>query len=237
MIVLTGETVLAALKDAGNSDYARHSLRFFKTGKGEYGEGDLFLGIRVPEIRKLVKKYINLDLVEAEKLLSSEFHEIRLFGFLFLAARFKDGNDGEKKTIYELYLENKKWVNNWDIVDTTAPKVVGKYLLDKDKSILYDLSRSESLWERRIAILSTFAFIKSGFFKDTLRISEILLKDKEDLIHKAVGWMLREVGKRSAAVEEDFLQKYYPGMPRTMLRYAIERFDENRRQEYLKGTA
>ncbi len=224
-----------SLKAIGSEAYASHSMRFFKTGKGEYGEGDRFLGIRVPEIRKKVAQFRDTPLNEIEKLLSSPFHEIRLFGFLSLAYRYKRFDESGRKTLYEIYLKNRKFANNWDIVDTTAPNVIGAYLLDRDKTILYELARSKGLWDRRIAIISTFTFIKSGKFDDALSIAEILLSSPEDLIHKASGRMLREVGKRDLESEEKFLLKHYNRMPRTMLRYAIEKFDKEKRQRYLKG--
>lgn len=229
------EEIIADLKRAGNADYAVHSKRFFKTGKGEYGEGDLFLGIRVPEIRKLVTRFRDVPAAEIEKCLSSPYHEVRLFGFLSLAYRFKKADAAIQKFLFDTYLRNKAYVNNWDIVDVTAPNVIGAYLLDRDKTLLYELARSQGLWDKRIAVIATFTFIKAGKFEDALNISEILLLSKEDLIHKAVGWMLREIGKRDLETEEIFLKNHYRTMPRTMLRYAIERFEEKKRQKYLKG--
>ncbi len=233
------------LNGLGNLKIADHSQRFFKTGEGEYGFGDKFLGIRVPMIRKAVKKYKNTPLDTAEKLLRSEYHEIRLFALLVLVARFstskrarsdhsKSGT-GEQEKIYHLYLSNTDYINNWDLVDSSAHYIVGPYLENKNKSILYELLRSTSLWERRIAIMSTFYFIKKDKFSHTLHISEQLLKDPEDLIHKAVGWMLREIGKRNRDIEISFLKEHYKIMPRTMLRYAIEKFSKEDRQRYLKG--
>ena len=208
---------------------------FFKCGKGEYGEGDKFLGIVVPEQRKIVRKYYaQISLAEIEKLVASQFHEHRLVGLLMLVEKFAGAEEKDKKRIFSFYLKKAKQVNNWDLVDLTAPKIVGAYLLDKERKILYQLVKSKNMWERRIAILATFAFIREGQFEDVFRISEILLGDREDLIHKAVGWMLREAGKRDQKAEEIFLQKHHSKMPRTMLRYAIERFGEKRRQTYLK---
>jgi 3-methyladenine DNA glycosylase AlkD len=205
---------------------------FFKTGQGEYGEGDIFLGITVPDQRKLAKKYKELELNEIQELLNSKFHEHRLIALLILIEKYEKGN---KKQIVDFYLKNTKNINNWDIVDLSADKIIGDYLFDKDKSILLKLAKSDNLWEKRIAILSTFNFVKKGEAEYTFKIAKILLNDKHDLIHKAVGWMLREVGKRiSEEVEEEFLKKYYKIMPRTMLRYAIERFSEKKRKNYMR---
>jgi len=208
---------------------------FFKTGKGEYGEGDMFVGLTMPDMRKVAKKYLHLSLREVENLLHSKIHEHRMIALVIWTYQFEKADDKTKEKIYKTYLKNTKWINNWDLVDVTTPRIVGMYLLDKDKSILYKLAKSSDLWEKRIAILATFAFINKGNeSKDTLKISEILLNDKHDLIHKAVGWMLREVGKRNQSVEEKFLRKYYKKMPRTMLRYAIERFSDSKRKFYMK---
>jgi len=209
---------------------AEHSKRFFKTGKGEYGEGDVFYGLSVPKQRKIAKKYENLSLKEIQELLNSKVHEHRLTGLIILVNQFKKGN---QKKIYDLYLSNTHNINNWDLVDVTAHHIVGGYLFDKKKDILYSLSKSKLLWERRISIIATFYFIKKDKFEDTLKISEILVYDKHDLIQKAVGWMLREIGKRNQDIEEGFLKKYYKTMPRTMLRYAIERFSREKRDFYL----
>jgi 3-methyladenine DNA glycosylase AlkD len=223
------------LRRLADKDIAEHSQRFFKTGKGQYGQGDRFLGIRVPALRKIVRQYRGVSVEEASRLLKSEFHEERLLGLFLLVAIFKKANDEGRRAIYTLYLENTRFINNWDLVDCSAGHIVGAYLRGSDKQPLYDLAVSDSLWERRIAIMSTFGFIKHNEFTDTLRIAKILLKDKEDLIHKAAGWMLREIGRRDIEAEEKFLQKYYRQMPRTMLRYAIERFPAPKRQKYLNG--
>jgi len=226
-----------------NKEIAEHSQRFFKTGKGEYGESDIFLGIRVPVLRKLVNKYRGISLEEVSKLLHSKFHEERLLAVLILVHLFKNRSgtldesetyDGQKQ-IYNLYLDNIEFINNWDIVDISAGNIVGAYLHQKDKALLYRLVYADNMWERRISIISTFYFIRQNEFDDTLKIAEILLNDKEDLIQKAVGWMLREVGKREIEIEEEFLQEHYMKMPRTMLRYAIEKFPETKRKMYLKG--
>ncbi len=220
------------LKRLENPNQARILSKFFKTGKGEYGEGDIFLGIKVPEQRKVAKNYTDLPLKDIQTLLNSKIHEHRLTALLILVEKYKKSN--KKTEIANLYLKNAKKVNNWDLVDLSAPMLLGDYLLDKNKSILYKLAKSKSLWEKRIAIVSTYAFIRNNQFDDTIKISEILLNDKQDLIHKAVGWMLREVGKKNQAVEEKFLKKYHKTMPRTMLRYSIEKFDEKKRKFYVK---
>ena len=223
------------LLQLANEQIAEHSQRFFKTGKGEYGEGDIFLGIRVPLLRRLVKKYGGISIAEVRKLLHSKFHEERLLAVLMLVQLFKSADESVQKQVYDLYLENTEFINNWDIVDISASNIVGAHLYEKDKAPLYDLVQSKNLWERRIAIIATFYFIRQNEFDDTLKLAEILLNDKEDLIHKAVGWMLREVGKREIEFEEEFLQEHYKIMPRTMLRYAIEKFPETSRKMYLRG--
>jgi len=223
------------LLQLANEQIAEHSQRFFKTGKGEYGEGDIFLGIRVPLLRRLVKKYGGISIAEVRKLLHSKFHEERLLAVLMLVQLFKSADESVQKQVYDLYLENTEFINNWDIVDISASNIVGAHLYEKDKAPLYDLVQSKNLWERRIAIIATFYFIRQNEFDDTLKLAKILLNDKEDLIHKAVGWMLREVGKREIEFEEEFLQEHYKIMPRTMLRYAIEKFPETSRKMYLRG--
>ena len=206
---------------------------FFKTGKGEYGEGDIFYGITVPESRKIAKKFKGLKFSDIQKLLKSKIHEERLIAILVLVHNFENGNSADQNKIYNFYLESTRYINNWDLVDLSAYKIIGRYLDNKPKTILCELAKSKSLWEKRIAIIATAWFIKNKKFGDTLKISEILLKDEHDLIHKAVGWMLREVGKRDIKTEEKFLKKHYKKMPRTMLRYAIERFPKKRRKFYL----
>lgn len=217
-----------------NPQKAKILARFFKTGKGEYGEGDIFLGLAVPQQRQVAKKYPDLTLEELQKLLNSKFHEYRLTALLILTAQYRKSDNDQKRKIFEFYLKNAQNINNWDLVDLSAPNIVGDYLLGKDRMILSKLAKSKSLWEKRISILSTFTFIKNGQFEDSLKIAEILLKDNHDLIHKAVGWMLREIGKKDQKVEEQFLQKHYHQMPRIMLRYAIEKFSEEKRKFYLK---
>jgi len=232
---MTYHEITKYLQDLGNPEVAEHSQRFFKTGKGEYGYGDIFLGIRVPVIRLAVKKFQKEPITVAEQLLKSELHEVRLFALLLLVYKFSKSDPDGKKQIYDLYLSNTKYVNNWDLVDSSAHHIVGGYLSDQDRSSLVHLAQSESLWERRIAIIATFDFIKNNEFSDTLKIAEILLNDPEDLIHKAVGWMLREVGKRDLDGEVMFLKKHYQSMPRTMLRSAIEKFPPATRKQYLNS--
>lgn len=223
------------LRKLGDKETAEHSHRFFKTGNREYGEGDNFLGIRVPVLRQLVRKHRGISIAEASSLFKSQFHEERLLSLLMLVSIFKKASEKNKEFIYTLYLNNTKFINNWDLVDCSAEHVVGAYLRRRNKRPIYNLANSKSLWERRISIMSTFHFIKQNEFIDSLKISEVLLHDEEDLIHKAVGWMLREIGKRDIKIEEGFLKKNYTIMPRTMLRYAIEKFPEEKRRKYLKG--
>lgn len=228
--------IMNRLRELGNRDIARHSERFFKTGKGEYGEGDRFLGIRVPVLRKCVKEYRSISLEETTEILHSPFHEARLLAVLILAAKYSSAKtNAEQEAVYITYLGNTNFINSWDIVDCSAEHVVGAHLFLKDRKPIYRLVRSKNLWERRIGIISTFHFIKKKDFYDTIECARVLLNDKEDLIHKAAGWMLREVGKRDCNAEEQFLVRYYRRMPRTMLRYAIEKFPEYERLAYLRG--
>jgi len=206
---------------------------FFKTGSGQYGEGDIFLGIKVPVQRAVSKKYVGLNFKDLAELLNSKIHEYRLIALMILLSQYKKTDELGKKKIAEFYLKNTKNINNWDLVDLSCHYILGDYLLDKNRRILYKLAGSKNLWEKRIAIISTFAFIRNKQFSDTLKISEILLNDKHDLIHKAVGWMLREAGKRDGGVLENFLNKHYKIMPRTMLRYAIEKLSDKKRKFYL----
>ena len=219
----------------GDKRKAGDHARFFKTGPGQYGEGDIFIGVTVPQLRKLVTEFDRLPLGEIVKLLRTGYHEERLLALLLLNRAYAKGDESTKRFIYDAYLSNTRFINNWDLVDASAPHIVGDFLMRRSRRPLYTLARSRDLWERRIAIVATAHFIKRGDFADALKISEALLGDKEDLIHKAAGWMLREVGKRDLAAEEAFLVEHYRQMPRTMLRYAIERFPEPRRQMYLKG--
>ncbi len=234
--------VIKSLSTVANIKKAKILSSFFKTGKGQYGEGDIFIGVVVPEQRKIANKYIELTLPEVQKILQSKIHEHRLTALLILVAKFNTlwtpgvHNIKRHKEIFDFYINNSKYINNWDLVDLSAPNIVGKYLSDKNRNVLYKLAISKNLWERRIAILSTFYFIKINDFTDTLKISKILLSDKHDLIHKAVGWMLREVGKRDEKVLTDFLTNHINVLPRTTLRYAIERFTQSKRQKFLSSS-
>lgn len=221
------------LQNLKNPQKAKIYQRFFKTGKGEYGEGDVFLGLTVPQCQKVASNYVDLSLNEVQKLLKNKIHEYRWSASMILNRQYKKADPTKKKQIVDYYLKNTTLFNNWDLVDGSAPSILGDFLINNDRNILYKLVKSENLWERRISIMSTFAFIKNDDFKDSLKIAEILLPDKHDLIHKAVGWMLREIGKRDQEIEEKFLMKYHQKMPRTMLRYAIEKFDGKKRKFYL----
>ncbi len=231
----TAKEISTILRSISDRSIAEHSKRFFKTGKGQYGEGDKFLGIRVPVIRQQVRKFKSVAISEILILLESLFHEERLFALLALIEKYSKGDDTIRKQIYELYLGHIEYINNWDLVDSSASQIAGRHLYNKDRQQLYALAESDNIWARRIAIIATFYFIKQNDFTDTIQIAAVLVNDKHDLIHKAVGWMLREVGKRNIAVEEQFLKKRYKDMPRTMFRYAIEKFDEETRLAYLKG--
>ena len=234
---MTIQKIKTKLKQIANKEKAEVLQRFFKTGPGEYGEGDVFIGVKVPDLRKVAKDFRDLAAEDVIVLLESIIHEERLLALLILVRKYVKGNETAKKRIYRLYLKKTKFINSWDLVDGSAHHIVGDYLMDKNKAPLYRLAKSEDLWERRIAILATFYFIKHGKYEETLKIAKILITDEEDLIHKAVGWMLREIGKRDMIFEEMFLKQHYKEMPRTMLRYAIERLPEKRRQDYLKGRA
>ncbi len=218
-----------------NRQKAGIARRFFKTGPGEYGEGDEFLGVRVPELRRLAREFQDLPLQEVGILLRSGIHEERALALLILIRAYPRREAEEQGRIYRFYLDHLRYINNWDLVDLSAEHIVGAFLKDGSKRILHRLARSGNLWERRVSILATFHYIKRNEFSETLRIAGMLLSDEEDLIHKAVGWMLREVGKREPAALEGFLREHYRAMPRTMLRYAIERLPEPKRQRYLKG--
>lgn len=209
--------------------------RFFKTGKGEYGEGDIFLGLRVGETRTIAKQFFDASFSDIQMLFNSKIHEERLCALLILVQQFEKTEKKEQKKIADFYLKNTRKVNNWDLVDLSSHKILGEYLADKNKEVLFELAKSDNLWEKRISVISTFAFIKRNSFNESLKISEILLNDKHDLIQKAVGWMLREIGNRNLKTEEKFLKKHYKKMPRTMLGYAIEKFPEKKRKAYLKG--
>lgn len=232
---MNARSISRVLQDLADAEIANHSQRFFKTGKGEYGEGDRFLGIRVPTLRRHIRQFRGVAPEELLKLLASKFHEERLFALLLLVGRFRRGTDEEREWIYRQYLANTRYINNWDLVDSSAGKIVGAYLEPRSRRPLYKLAGSESLWERRIAIIATSHFIGRDDFDDALAICERLLKDEEDLIHKATGWMLREIGKRDLEAEKAFLDRYCSMMPRTMLRYAIEHLPPADRAVYLKG--
>ena len=209
--------------------------RFFKTGPGEYGAGDTFIGIKVPPLRKLAIEFQNASLLTLRRLLKSKIHEERTLGLMILVRQFDRGDEQKRKDIYEFYLAHIAFINNWDLVDGSAPYLVGPFLWERNRKQLYVFAKSRSLWERRIAIISTLYFIRQNDFSDALQLSKLLLTDEHDLIHKATGWMLREIGKRDIAAAESFLKAHYRRMPRTMLRYAIERFPESRRRKYLLG--
>jgi 3-methyladenine DNA glycosylase AlkD len=231
------EQITKQLIQLSDPDIAQHSQRFFKTGDGDYGAGDQFLGLRVPTLRKTVKQFKNASLNDAIALLKSEYHEVRLCAVFFLVALFERAKSSPQaqETIVKTYLSNTQYINNWDLVDSSAHKILGKYLLDKDRAILHKLSLSDDLWEKRISMMTTYTFIKEQQFEDTFVIAKTLLNDSHDLIHKIVGWMLREVGNQDKSAEEAFLQLHYKKMPRTMLRYAIEKFSKEERASYLKG--
>jgi 3-methyladenine DNA glycosylase AlkD len=232
---LSAKEIRGRVRELSNAERAEVLQRFFKTGPGQYGEGDIFLGLTVPQMRALAREYRAIANEEIVDLLQSAFHDERAIALFILVQAFAKADEAARKQIYELYLQQTKFINSWDLVDCSAAQIVGGYLLEKSRMPLYKLAKSPSLWERRIAIIATFHFIRRNEFAETLKIAGLLLGDKEDLIHKAVGWMLREVGKRNLDVEEEFLIEYYEKMPRTMLRYAIEKFVEARRQMYLRG--
>jgi 3-methyladenine DNA glycosylase AlkD len=223
-----------ALSLKADKEKAQTLRRFFKTREGQYGAGDIFFGVIVPEQRAIAKQFKDSDYTEIQDLLNDKIHECRLTALLVLIEKYKKAEEKEKEKIFNLYLKNYKNINNWDLVDLSAPQIAGKHLLDREKKILYDLAISDNLWKKRIAIISTFAFIKEKKLDDTFKISEILLKDGHDLIQKAVGWMLREAGKRDKKMEIDFLKEHASEMPRTMLRYAIEKFTPEERRYFLK---
>lgn len=226
--------IQSRLRSLASPETARVLQGFFKTGPGQYGEGDVFLGIKVPMIRAVAREFPATGLDAALELLHSAFHEERLLALLFLMRHFSAGDSQARQNVYQAYLANTQWINNWDLVDLSAPHVVGAYLSNQPRTPLYQLICSHSLWERRIAMVATLHFIRQGDFDDTLQLAGHLLSDREDLMHKASGWMLREVGKRDQARLENFLDRHGRNMPRTMLRYAIERFPEGLRQVYLK---
>ena len=223
------------IRAAANPAKAKVLAGFFKTGRGHYGEGDRFLGLTVPVSRAIARRHAGLALRDIEQFLHSKIHEERLIGLLVLVHRFRLGDDAARKAVYDFYLRHAERADNWDLVDLSADKIVGTWLPDRPKDVLLTFAKSPNLWRRRIAIVSTFAFIRAGRLDDTFRIADVLLKDSHDLIHKATGWMLREAGKRDKAALVAYLAPRYKAMPRTMLRYAIEKFPEPERKRYLKG--
>jgi 3-methyladenine DNA glycosylase AlkD len=233
------QSIITELNTYANPNKIPDMMRFFKTAKGEYGEGDLFLGISVPNIRKVVKKHFwNMSFDEIKEMLSSKYHEHRMFALLVLVAQYKSkrfSDDVKKEEIYQFYIAHTKQINNWDLIDVTCPHIVGVHLRDKERTILYEFANSDDLWRKRIAIISTFALINVYEYKDTLVIADILFHDSHDLIHKAVGWAIRNVGNKNREVMVEFLKPRYKTMPRTMLRYAIEKLPQEERQRYLKG--
>lgn len=208
---------------------------FFQTKEGQYAEGDIFLGVTVPQIRNIATSYNTLSLIEVKKLLESKYHECRFAALVILVNQFEGGNVSERETIYNFYLNHTQYINNWDLVDVSCHKIMGAWLIDKDRTVLFDLARSNWLWDQRIAIVSTWAFIRNNEFDDTLRLSEYFLTHSHHLIHKACGWMLREVGKRDKTTLIDFLDKFAPQMPRIMLRYSIEKLSKEERKTYLRA--
>lgn len=226
--------IINEIKESANKEKAKSLQRFFKTGLGEYGEGDIFIGLNNFDQKIIARKFCNLSLKDLESLLKNKIHECRSTALSILIDQYQKGDGIKKEKIFNLYLRNIKYINNWDLVDISSYKIVGNYLLDKPRNLLYQLSESKDVWARRISIISTFEFIRHNEFKDTLKIAGILVNDEHDLIHKAVGWMLREIGKRNLIQEEKFLDKYHRLMPRTMLRYAIERFGKDKRVYYMK---
>jgi len=231
---MNAKTIINKLIAQRNPEKAETVSSFFQTKKGQYAEGDVFLGVTVPQSRKVVASYTHLPLLEVEKLLQSKYHESRFVALVILVDKFERGNKATKEAVYNFYLNHTQRINNWDLVDVSSYKIVGSWLLDKDRAILYDLAKSTWLWDQRIAIVSTMAFIRNHEFEDTLRLSEYFLTHTHHLIHKACGWMLREVGKRNKATLTQFLNNYAPQMPRMMLRYSIEKLSKEERKSYLR---
>lgn len=232
---MTSQDVRKALRAAADPEKAAFYPRFFKAGKGEYAEGDKFIGVVVPEQRKIAKQFRALALPRVRSLLKDPYHECRLTALLILVEQFDRADEADQTRIVAFYLDHLDYVNNWDLVDTSAHRILGEWLKDKPRDILYKLADSGHLWRQRVSILSTLAFIKSGDFTDTVELAARLRDHEHDLIHKAVGWMLREVGQRDLEAEKRFLKKHYKKMPRTMLRYAIEKFPQEQRKAYLDG--
>lgn len=230
-------TINKELAKLADPKVAERSRSFFKTEKGQYGHGDIFIGIKMPVLRELAKKYIDLSFTDTKKLIKSKIHEERLAALLILVYKYKSAKDeSEKNKIYDVYIKHFKYINNWDLVDVSCPYIVGPHLMDKDRKVLYQWAESDHLWTKRIAIVTNWWLIRQCDLSEVFKLSKILLKDEHDLIHKAVGWMLREAGKKDLKALEEFLKKHYKIMPRTMLRYAIEKFPETKRKRYLNGT-
>jgi 3-methyladenine DNA glycosylase AlkD len=232
---MTAEQLKRELQKHANPEKAAILCRFFKTGPGEYGEADVFWGITVPSQRRIAATFRNLSLEQIHRLLGDPVHECRLTALLILVWQYGKANVSGKQEIFDFYLRHIGYINNWDLVDSSAPNILGLHLLDQNKALLFKMAESQVVWERRVAVLSSFAFIRRGDYAPTLRLAEMLVHDKHDLIHKALGWMLREVGKRDRTAAERFLQRHCSSMPRTMLRYAIEKFDQPTRLRYLRG--
>jgi 3-methyladenine DNA glycosylase AlkD len=232
----TANEIRVLLRARADAERIPGLQRFFKTAPGQYADGDVFIGVKVPQLRAVCRECGHVAIGNAVELLGSPVHEERLLALMLLVDGFRRGSPAEQRKIYELYIANTAFINNWDLVDSSAHQIVGAWLQDRSRTPLRRLARSASIWDRRIAIIATFHDIKRGEFHEAFRIADLLLADSHDLIHKAVGWMLREVGNRDAAAERRFLKDRYGRMPRTMLRYAIEKFPERERRRYLKGT-
>lgn len=228
--------LLSHLVSLANPEIAEHSKRFFKTGIGQYGEDDEFLGIRVPDQRKVARKFKSIPLEEIAELLKSNVHEVRLTSIFILVLKYQYGDVHHQKEIFDFYVSRLDRINNWDLVDSSAKQIAGHYLFDKNRNLLYQLAESDNLWKRRVSIIATHHFINHGELDDTFAIAEQLLGDSHDLIHKAVGWMLREAGKKDELRLEEFLKSHYRKIPRTMLRYAIEKMQEPKRKQFLHGS-
>lgn len=231
---MKAETIKNELIALANNSKAVILSSFFQTKKGQYAQGDIFLGVTVPQTREIVASHKNLPLDEIKKLLDSKFHECRFAALILLVNQFTRGNELERETIYNFYLNNTHNINNWDLVDVSAYKIVGPWLKDKDRTVLYELAKSDYLWDQRISIIATLAFIRDNDFEDILRLSKYFLTHSHHLIHKACGWMLREAGKRNKSILIGFLDQYATQMPRVMLRYSIEKLSEEERKTYLR---
>ncbi len=230
---MSAKKIISELKTFADPKKAAYFPRFFKTAKGQYGEGDQFIGVTVPSLKSVAKKYHSLPFNEIKELLYSKVHEHRLIALFILVQEYEKGDKTKMEDVYLFYYKHRAQVNNWDLVDSSAYKIMGPYLKDKEKTVLYELAVSKSLWDRRIAMMSTLAYIRKNDFEDALKIAEILVNDSHDLIQKAVGWMLREIGRKDIQAEIRFLDRYFKTMPRTMLRYAIERFDKKKKAYYM----